>query len=74
MDTATLDDLRKHLFDQYPQYADDECLEIRVYSGQPRPELICDNRDLGELQAQADSLTGNSKQDFFRLDVQGCDF
>lgn len=53
MDTATLDDLRKHLFDLYPQYADDEYLEIYVYSGQPMPERICDNGDLRKILKMA---------------------
>ncbi|KAG0262392.1 hypothetical protein BG011_010189 [Mortierella polycephala] len=46
VDTATLDCLKKRLFHKYPQYAHDNYLEIYVYTGQPKPELICDNEDL----------------------------
>ncbi|KAF9923540.1 hypothetical protein BGZ67_009769 [Mortierella alpina] len=46
VDTATLDDLKKNIFDLYPQYAHDDYLEIFVYNGQPKPELIRDNEDI----------------------------
>ncbi|KAF9556637.1 hypothetical protein EC968_008102 [Mortierella alpina] len=45
VDTATLDDLKKNIFDLYPQYAHDDYLEIFVNSEQPKPELIRDNED-----------------------------
>ncbi|KAF9947660.1 hypothetical protein BGZ70_002574 [Mortierella alpina] len=49
VDTATLDDLKKNIFDLYPQYAHDDYLEIFVYNGQPKPELIRDNEDLRKI-------------------------
>ncbi|KAG0330642.1 hypothetical protein BG000_011618 [Podila horticola] len=49
VDKATLDDLRKRIFDLYPQYADDEYLEIFFYNGQPIPERICDSDDLRKI-------------------------
>ncbi|KAF9285636.1 hypothetical protein BGZ68_003681 [Mortierella alpina] len=49
VDTATLDDLKKNIFDLHPQYAHDAYLEIFVYNGQPKPELIRDNEDLCKI-------------------------
>ncbi|KAF9287535.1 hypothetical protein BGZ68_001691 [Mortierella alpina] len=49
VDTATLDDLKKNIFDLYPQYAHDDYLEIFVYNGQPKPELIRDDEDLRKI-------------------------
>ncbi|KAF9974932.1 hypothetical protein BGZ75_000672, partial [Mortierella antarctica] len=49
VDTATLDDLKKNIFDLYPQYAHDDYLEIFVYNGQPKAELIRDNEDLRKI-------------------------
>ncbi|KAF9922559.1 hypothetical protein BGZ67_010386 [Mortierella alpina] len=49
VDTATLDDLKKIIFDLYPQYAHDDYLEIYVYNGQPKPELIRDDEDLRKI-------------------------
>ncbi|KAF9948535.1 hypothetical protein BGZ70_002179 [Mortierella alpina] len=46
---ATLDDLKKNIFDLDPQYAHDDYLEIFVYNGQPKPELIRDNEDLRKI-------------------------
>ncbi|KAK3807519.1 MAG: hypothetical protein JOS17DRAFT_571152 [Linnemannia elongata] len=46
---ATLDDLKKPIFDLYPQYNHNEYLEIYVYNGQSKPELVRDNADLRKL-------------------------
>ncbi|KAI8594762.1 hypothetical protein EDD21DRAFT_392969 [Dissophora ornata] len=39
---ATLD-LKKQLFELYPQYAHDDYLEVFLYNGQPKPERISDD-------------------------------
>ncbi|KAF8932529.1 hypothetical protein BGZ47_011345 [Haplosporangium gracile] len=49
METATLDDLKKNVFDLYPQYAHDDYLQIFVYNGQPKPELVRDDEDLRKI-------------------------
>ncbi|KAF8925304.1 hypothetical protein BGZ47_003379 [Haplosporangium gracile] len=49
VETATLDNLRKNIFNEYPQYALDEYLEIFVYNGQAKPARIVDNEDLRKI-------------------------
>ena len=49
VETATLDDLRKNIFNEYPQYAHDEYLEIFVYDGQAKPARISDDEDLRKI-------------------------
>ncbi|KAF9177083.1 hypothetical protein BGZ51_009206, partial [Haplosporangium sp. Z 767] len=48
-DEATLDNFKSYLFGYCPQYAHDEYLEIFVYSGQPKPELIRSDEDLRKV-------------------------
>ncbi|KAI8606064.1 hypothetical protein EDD21DRAFT_349408 [Dissophora ornata] len=49
LETVTLAGLRGHIFRMYPQYDHDDHLEISVYNGQPKPELICDDEELRKL-------------------------
>ncbi|KAI1296061.1 hypothetical protein EDD11_007609 [Mortierella claussenii] len=49
VDTATLDDLRKNVFYEYPHYAHDKHLEIFVHNGQTKPARIGDDEDLRKI-------------------------
>ena len=49
VETATLDDLRKNIFNEFPQYAHDEYLEIFVYNGLAKPARIWDDEDLRKI-------------------------
>ncbi|KAI1316288.1 hypothetical protein EDD11_010131 [Mortierella claussenii] len=49
VDTATLDDLRKNVFYEYPHYAHDKHLEIFVHNGQTKPARIGDDEDLRKV-------------------------
>ncbi|KAF9189606.1 hypothetical protein BGZ51_009425 [Haplosporangium sp. Z 767] len=49
VETATLDDLKKNIFIEYPHYAHDKYLEIFVYNGQAKPARIGDDEDLREI-------------------------
>ncbi|KAG0280903.1 hypothetical protein BGZ95_008075 [Linnemannia exigua] len=48
LETATLEDLRKHVFHNYPQYAHDDCLEI-FFHDRRAPSRIHDDEDLRKI-------------------------
>jgi hypothetical protein len=57
VETATLDDLKKNIFNEYPQYAHDKFLDIFVYNEQAKPARIGDDEDLRKILKIAKAIS-----------------